>query len=110
MSPFLAKFLINLLQLLSAILNVLEFVVVVSVVLSWLIAFDVINIRNRNVYQIVSTLENISDRLLFPIRRFLPSIAGIDFSPLIFLFLCGVVQELLIAPLMAQIAIMGMAG
>ena len=104
MSPFLAVFLINLLRLLSGILSLLEVVVVISVVLSWLIAFDIINVRNRTVYQIVSALENISTRLLYPIRRFLPPIAGIDFSPLIFLFLCGMVQQLLIQPLMVQIA------
>jgi len=108
MSPFLAIFLINLLQLLAGILSFLELIVVISVVVSWLIAFDIINVRNRMVYQIVSTLENISDRLLFPIRRFLPSIAGIDFSPLIFLFLCGMVQQLLLAPLAGQIR--SMAG
>ncbi len=106
MSPFLATFLINLLQLLSGILSFLELVVVVAVVLTWLIAFDIVNVRNRTVYQIVSTLENVSDRLLFPIRRFLPSIAGIDFSPLVFLFLCGMVQQLLLAPLAAQIRAM----
>ncbi len=110
MSPFLATFLINLLQLLSGILSFLELIVVVGVVLSWLIAFDIINIRNRTVYQIVSLIENVSDRLLFPIRRFLPSIAGIDFSPLIFLFLCGMVQKLLLAPLAVQIAAAGAGG
>ena len=110
MSPFLATFLINLLRLLSGILSFLELIVVVGVVLSWLIAFDIINIRNRTVYQIVSTLDNVSSRLLFPIRRFLPSIAGIDFSPLIFLFLCGMVQQLLITPLMVQIASMASGG
>lgn len=110
MSPFLATFLINLLRLLSGILSFLELIVVVGVVLSWLIAFDIINVRNRTVYQIVTTLDNISSRLLFPIRRFLPSIAGIDFSPLIFLFLCGAVQQLLIAPLMVQIASMAQVG
>ena len=106
MSPFLATFLINLLGLLSGILSLLELIVVVGVVLSWLIAFDVINVRNRTVYQIVSTLENVSDRLLYPIRRFLPTIAGMDFSPLVFIFLCGMVQQLLIIPLEVQIRTM----
>jgi YggT family protein len=106
MSPFLAVFLINLLHLLSGILSLLELIVVVAAVLSWLIAFDVINVRNRTVYQIVSMLDGVSDRLLFPIRRFLPTIAGMDFSPLVFIFLCGMVQQLLIAPLEMQIRVM----
>ena len=110
MSPFLVVFLINLLRLLSGILDILEIIVFISMILSWLIAFDVINTRNRTVYQIVSMLDNVSDRLLYPIRRFVPPIASIDFSPLIFLFLCRMVQQLLIVPLMAQIAGVGMAG
>jgi YggT family protein len=105
MSPALATLIIRLLGLLSSLIGLLELVVVIAVILSWLIAFDVINVRNRMVYQIVSTLENVSDRLLFPIRRFLPSIAGLDLSPLVFFLVCEIVK-ILIASLAQQIQIM----
>ncbi len=107
MSPFLTVLLVNLLGLFSEILNILELVVVVAVILSWLISFDIINLRNRTAYQIVSMLQNVNDRLLYPIRRFVPPIAGLDFSPLIFLFLCRVIQQVLIRALIVQISAMG---
>jgi YggT family protein len=109
MSPALATLLIQLLGLVSWLIGLLELMVVVAVILSWLIAFDVINVRNRMVYQIVSTLENVSDRLLFPIRRFLPSIAGLDLSPLIFFLVCEVVK-ILIRSLILQISLMAGGG
>lgn len=109
MSPALANLLIQLLSLLSWLIGLLELVVVIAVILSWLIAFDVINVRNRMVYQIVSTLENVSDRLLFPIRRFLPSIAGLDLSPLIFFLVCEV-AKILIRSLELQISLMAGGG
>lgn len=103
MSPTLAALIIQLLSLLSAIVGLLQLVVIVAVILSWLIAFNILNTRNRGVYQIVSAIEGVSNRLLFPIRRFLPSIAGLDLSPLVFLFLCQVVK-ILIGSLAAQVA------
>jgi YggT family protein len=103
MSLALASFLIQALHLLYWLIGVLELVVMVAVVLSWLIAFDIVNIRNRMVYQIVSTLENLSDRLLFPIRRFLPPMAGLDLSPLVF-FLVAELVKALIQSMIIQIA------
>jgi YggT family protein len=102
MSQPLATLLIQLLGLLSWLVGLLQLVVVIGVILSWLIAFDVINVRNRTVYQIVSMVETISDRLLYPIRRFLPPIAGLDLSPLVFLLLVQVVK-ILIGSLQQQI-------
>lgn len=105
MNAAVASFIIQVLGLLSWLIGVLQLVVVVAVIISWLVAFDVINVRNRMVYQIVSTLENISDRLLFPIRRFLPPISGLDLSPLVFLLACRIVQ-FLIRSLQIQIGAM----
>jgi YggT family protein len=102
MSPVVASMLIQLLALLVMLLSLVQFVVVVAVVLSWLIAFDVINVRNRTVYQIVSAIQNVSDRLLYPIRRFLPPIAGLDLSPFVF-FLVIMVLKILIGSLQMSI-------
>lgn len=109
MSPPLATLLVQLLGLLSWVVRLLQLVVVIGVILSWLIAFDVINVRNRTVYQIVSMVESISDRLLYPIRRFLPPIAGLDLSPLVFLLLVQVVK-ILIGSLQQQILLSAGVG
>ena len=104
MSPTLASLVMQLLSLLSAIVGLLQLVVIVAVILSWLIAFDIVNTRNRGVYQVVSAIQGVSDRLLYPIRRFVPPIAGLDLSPLVFLFLIQVVK-ILIGSLAQQVAL-----
>jgi len=107
MNAVVANILIDILKLLSLIIQLLEAVVVVSVILSWLVAFGVLNTRNRGVAQFVGMLDDISSRLLFPIRRFIPPIAGLDISPLIFLFLCMIVQKYLIGSLMMTLYQLG---
>lgn len=109
MSPTAAKLIIQLLELFSTVVGLLQLVVIVGVVLSWLIAFGVLNMRNSGVYQIVSAIQNVSDRLLYPIRRFVPPIAGLDLSPIVFLFLVQVVK-ILIGSLQTQVAISAYGG
>jgi YggT family protein len=67
-----------------------------SAVLSWLVAFDVINLRNRFVYQIARFFDSVSAPILRPFRRVIPNLGGVDISPIIaFLILQGVRQYLL---------------
>ena len=73
--------------LFHAILQLVQFVVIVWAVVSWLIAFDVINTRNPTVYRIVRVLDGICTPMMAPIRRFMPNLGGIDISPIIFLLL-----------------------
>ena len=57
--------------------------VIVQVVLSWLVAFNVINTRNRIVYMVGDFLYRITEPALKPIRRLLPTMGGIDLSPVV---------------------------
>ena len=57
--------------------------VIVQVVLSWLVAFNVINTRNRFVYLVGNFLYRITEPALKPIRRLLPSLGGMDLSPVV---------------------------
>ncbi len=57
--------------------------VIVQVVLSWLVAFNVINTRNRFVYFVGDFLYRITEPTLKPIRRLLPTMGGIDLSPVV---------------------------
>ena len=68
------------------ILNLYMWCFVISAVLSWLVAFNVINMNNRFIYTIDDFLYRITEPLLRPIRNFLPNFGGIDFSPLIAIF------------------------
>jgi len=57
--------------------------VIVQVVLSWLVAFNVINTGNRFVYMVGDFLYRITEPALKPIRRLLPTMGGIDLSPVV---------------------------
>ncbi len=84
--------------LLNLILRVLDFysyVIIATAIMSWLLAFDVINFRNDFVRTIWNFLNAMTEPLLRPIRRILPNLGGIDVSPIILLLLLMFVQELI---------------
>jgi YggT family protein len=83
----------------QALISLLIWVVIIYVVLSWLISFDAINMRNRIVYRIAHLLDSVATPLLRPFRRILPSMGGLDFSPILFVVLVGGAQRLLIPAL-----------
>ena len=81
------------------ILNVLEicfWIVIVSAILSWLIAFNVVNTRNQVVGTIAETLWRLTEPMLAPIRRVLPTLGGIDLSPLVLLVFIRFLQQVVI--------------
>jgi YggT family protein len=61
--------------------------VIAAAVMSWLIAFDVLNTRSRIVYQVIDFLNRVTEPALRPIRRILPNLGGIDVSPIILILL-----------------------
>jgi YggT family protein len=70
-------------SIVSSVIGLLVMVLVINAVMSWLIAFDVINLRNRLVYSISRTLDGISNPVLAPVRRIMPNMGGLDISPVI---------------------------
>ena len=85
----------SLLQLILAVINIYIWVIIIQVILSWLIAFKVINTHNQFVYNIGNFLYKLTEPVLQYIRRFLPNLGGIDISPVILLLLLFFVQNLL---------------
>ena len=75
----------SVLNLISEIANIYMIVLIASVVMSWLLAFDVINRRNRFVFTLWDTFNKVTEPVLGPIRRLLPNLGGIDISPVIVL-------------------------
>jgi len=82
-------------QIAIMLLSVLWWIIIVQAILSWLIAFNVLNTSSNGVRAIVQALDRLTAPLYRPIRRFLPDFGGIDFSPLVVLLLIMVVQKLL---------------
>lgn len=75
----------SLFQILMLLLSVAKFVVLAHLIMSWLVNFQVLNLRQPLVYQVWSGLNRLLEPLYGPIRRMLPNLGGIDLSPLIVL-------------------------
>lgn len=88
---------IPLLQFIDVVLlNLLWWVVVISAILSWLIAFGIINSYNEFTSSVMSFLHAVTEPLLRPIRNFVAPINGIDLSPLILLLIIAFLQLVVI--------------
>jgi YggT family protein len=78
------------------LLTVLWWVIVIQAILSWLVAFNVINTYNHFVRSFLSALDRMTEPLYRPIRKILPDFGGLDFSPIVVLLLIVVLQRLLV--------------
>ena len=84
------------------ILKLYSYVVIANVVVSWLIAFNILNTQNRFVYSILEFSYKLTDPILNKIRRFLPNLGSLDISPIILLLLIWFLEmcmKLYIAPM-----------
>ncbi len=84
------------------ILKLYSYVVITNVIVSWLIAFNVLNTQNRFVYSILELSYRLTDPILNKIRRYLPNLGSLDISPIILLLLIWFVEmcmKLYIAPM-----------
>src|SRR3546814_10493281 len=86
----------SLLWLIDTVISLYIWLLIISAILSWLIAFNVVNTRNRFVYLVVDFLYRVTEPALAPIRRFLPSLGGIDLSPMVLILLLIFVRNLLL--------------
>ena len=84
------------------ILKLYSYVVIANVLISWLIAFNILNTQNRFVYSILELSYRLTDPILKKIRRFLPNLGSLDISPIILLLLIWFIEmcmKLYIAPM-----------
>ena len=84
-----------LIDVLSYVLWAAGIVIFAQVILSWLVAFHVVNTYNPVVRGLLKGLEKLTEPLYRPIRRILPDFGGIDFSPMVVLLLIGLLQRVL---------------
>jgi YggT family protein len=95
-------------QILEYLLTILFWIIMAQVILSWLIAFNVINTRNDFVRQFLYALDRITEPLYRPLRRILPDFGGLDFSPMIVLIVIKILQDILLPNVYASLASGGM--
>ncbi|MDA7544832.1 YggT family protein [Candidatus Pelagibacter sp.] len=84
------------------ILKLYSYVVIANVLISWLIAFNILNTQNRFVYSILELSYRLTDPILNRIRGFLPNLGSLDISPIILLLLIWFIEmcmKLYIAPM-----------
>lgn len=83
------------LQTLSFILSIVWWIFLITIIFSWLISFNVINTRNQFVATVWRALNQITEPILKPIRRFVPPVGGLDLSPLIVFVIIFFLQNLI---------------
>ena len=87
--------LLALIDVLLILLTVLWWIIVIQAILSWLVAFNVINTHNDFMRSFLNALDRITEPLYRPFRRILPDFGGIDFSPFVVLILVLIADRLL---------------
>ena len=73
--------------LLDSIITIYLWIIIINAILSWLVAFNVLNTQNRFVFSILDTTYKLTDPALNKIRRFIPMFGSIDVSPVILILL-----------------------
>jgi YggT family protein len=84
------------------ILKLYSYIVIANVLISWLVAFNVLNTQNRFVYSILELTYRLTNPILNKIRRFLPNLGTLDISPIILLLLIWFIEmcmKLYVAPI-----------
>ena len=87
--------LIALFQVVDLLLRVLGWMIIGQVILSWLVAFNVLNTSSQGLRAFLAALDKITEPLYRPIRKVMPDFGGIDFSPLVLLLLIQILRMLL---------------
>jgi YggT family protein len=85
-----------LLRIVVTVIDLYMWAVIINVILSWLVAFNMVNTSNRVVYTIGDFLYRITEPVLGPIRRRMPNLGGIDVSPLLLILALYFLQDVLI--------------
>lgn len=87
--------LIPLLTIISAIIGIYVWIIVASVIASWLVSFNIINSSNNFVVMVLEFLYRVTEPVFSKIRRFLPAMGGFDFSPLVLILFLWFIQSVI---------------
>jgi YggT family protein len=90
---------LRLLEFINYVLTLYIYVIIIVAIMSWLVAFNIINMRNNFVSSIYYGLNALTEPLLRPIRRVLPDLGGIDISPVILILIIVFIQSVVIGNL-----------
>ena len=87
--------------LVDSVINIYIWLIIINAILSWLVAFNVLNTQNRFVFAVLNATHQLTDPVLNKIRRFIPNLGSIDISPIVLILLLIFIRNLffeLLAP------------
>jgi len=80
--------------LLDSIITIYLWIIIINAVLSWLVAFNILNTQNRFVFSVLDATYKLTDPALNKIRRFLPSFGSVDLSPVVLILFLMFIRNL----------------
>ncbi len=87
---------IPLINFIAYVVGLYIWIIIAAAIMSWLIAFGVVNTHNKFVYAVTDFLYRITEPAIAPIRRFMPNLGGIDISPLVLILLLIFVRDVVL--------------
>lgn len=87
---------IPLISFLAMVISMYIWIIIAAAIMSWLIAFGVVNTHNKFVYTVVDFLYRITEPAIAPIRQFMPNLGGIDISPLVLILLLIFIRDVVL--------------
>jgi len=80
--------------LLDSVITIYIWIIIINAILSWLVAFNILNTQNRFVFSVLDTTYKLTDPALNKIRRFLPTFGSIDLSPVVLILFLMFIRNL----------------
>lgn len=90
-------------QIIDLLLSILTWIIIIQAILSWLVAFNVINTYNDFVRQVLYALDRITEPLYRPIRRILPDFGALDLSPLVVILIIYILRNIILPAVMSAL-------
>jgi YggT family protein len=89
-------------QLLLLILDIYFWIIIASVIISWLVAFEVVNVKNQQARNLMDLLHRATEPVYRPIRKYVPPIGGIDITPIIVIIGISILQQMVFSLFMTR--------
>jgi len=80
--------------LVDSVINIYIWLIIINAILSWLVAFNILNTQNRFVFAVLNATHQLTDPVLNKIRRFIPNLGSIDISPVVLILLLIFIRNL----------------
>ena len=93
-----------LIEFIRMVLDLYIWIIIVGAILSWLVAFEVVNTHNRFVFMVGDAIHRITEPALRPIRRYMPDLGGIDISPIILILALIFMRDVVLGSWLASMS------